>query len=245
MQDASLTSESTFETPGQSPGQAQSTLFEHVVDPWASGLHVGIDEVGIGPLAGPVVSAAVLLDPNRPIHELKDSKMLTARKREALAEIIRARALSYALGWASVAEVDQYNVLRASHLAMQRAFAGLSITPRMVLVDGNKTPAFDVPCVAVVQGDKRIPQISAASILAKVARDNAMIELDAEFPEYGFAKHKGYPTKAHMQALNTFGATLHHRRSFAPVARVLGSVGAPAQAKILAQHASKGTGRVS
>ena len=191
------------------------------MDPWGQGPHVGIDEVGIGPLAGPVVAGAVILDPNRPIHDLQDSKMLTPRKRQHLAEIIRERSLCWGVGVASVAEVDELNVLVASHLAMQRAFAQLSIEPILVLVDGNKTPSFALPCVAVVKGDKRIPAVSAASILAKVWRDKALVELDGQYPGYGFAQHKGYPTKAHVAALRNLGATIEHRRSFAPVRAVL------------------------
>lgn len=184
-------------------------------------MQAGVDEVGIGPLAGPVVAGAVLLDPNRPIDDLNDSKLLSPKKREYLAEVIRERALCWSLGWASVTEVDRFNVLRASHLAMQRAYKKLSTEPRMIFVDGNKTPEFPVPCVAVVQGDKRIPQVSAASIIAKVARDDAMIKLDAAFPGYGFAQHKGYPTKQHVAALKQLGITTHHRRSFAPVRDLL------------------------
>ena len=199
----------------------QSSLFEYSSDPWSQGLQAGVDEVGIGPLAGPVVAAAVLLDPNRPIEDLKDSKILSAKKREQLASVIRDRALCWALGWASVAEVDALNVLCASHVAMQRACSKLTTAPVMVFVDGNKTPSFSVPCVAVVQGDKRIPQISAASIIAKVARDEFMVELESAYPGYGFAQHKGYPTKQHCAALKQLGATPHHRRSFAPVREVL------------------------
>ena len=168
-----------------------------------------------------MVAGAILLDPNRPIDDLNDSKLLSPKKREYLAEVIRERALCWALGWADVAEVDRFNVLRASHLAMQRAFEKLSTEPRMVFVDGNKTPMFPVPCIAVVQGDKRIPQVSAASILAKVARDSAMVKLDGVFPGYGFAQHKGYPTKQHFAALQQLGVTAHHRRSFAPVRALL------------------------
>lgn len=199
----------------------QHSFFDNISDPFASGLQAGVDEVGIGPLAGPVVAAAVLLDPNRPIPALKDSKLLTAKKREALAQEVRERSLCWALGWASAAEIDDLNVLRASHLAMQRACTELRIIPELVLVDGNKTPQFPMPCVAVVKGDRRIPQISAASILAKVARDAEMARLDGEHPEYGFARHKGYPTKRHFAALQKHGATAHHRRSFAPVRAVL------------------------
>ena len=199
----------------------QTSIFEYSSDPWSQGLQAGVDEVGIGPLAGPVVAAAVLLDPNRPIKNLKDSKILSAKKREQIAWVIRDRALCWALGWASVAEVDELNVLRASHVAMQRACIKLTTAPVMVFVDGNKTPSFSVPCVAVVQGDKRIPQISAASIIAKVARDEIMVKLDGCYPGYGFAQHKGYPTKQHCAALNALGATPHHRHSFAPVREVL------------------------
>jgi len=188
---------------------------------WASGLRAGVDEVGIGPLAGPVVAAAVLLDQHQPIDELNDSKALSPARREELAVAIRAQALSWGLGWASVAEVDQLNVLRASHVAMQRACRKLSVRPEMVLVDGNKTPHFSAPSVAIVKGDKFLPQISAASILAKVARDQAMIDLDGRFPGYGFAQHKGYPTPQHLRALARLGATCEHRASYAPVRKVL------------------------
>lgn len=199
----------------------QTSLIEYPWQPWSQGLQAGVDEVGMGPLAGPVVAGAVLLDPNRPIEYLKDSKALSAKMREQLASIIRDRALCWALGWASVAEVDELNVLRASHVAMQRACLKLSPAPIMVFVDGNKTPMLPMPCVAVVQGDKRIPQVSAASIIAKVARDEIMVKLDACYPGYGFAQHKGYPTKQHRAALKQLGATPQHRRSFAPVREVL------------------------
>jgi len=201
--------------------KSQHSLFGDGCARWASGLRAGVDEVGIGPLAGPVVAAAVLLDPQRPIDELKDSKALTPAKREILAAAIRECALSWGLGWASVGEVDDLNVLRASHLAMQRACRELSVRPEMVLVDGNKTPLFSAPSVAIVKGDRFIPQISAASILAKVARDHAMIALEDQFPGYGFARHKGYPTPQHLRALKQLGATCEHRRSFAPVRKVL------------------------
>ena len=162
-----------------------------------------------------------MLDPQRPIPALADSKALSAKKRTALAAEIREKASCWALGWASVAEIDDLNILRASHLAMRRACQALVMTPSMVLVDGNKVPQLDVPCVAVVGGDKRIPAISAASILAKVARDDAMMDYDGEYPGYGFARHKGYPTKAHCAALAELGATPLHRRSFAPVREAL------------------------
>ena len=200
----------------------QDSLFASDLQPWLDAGHAGVDEVGIGPLAGPVVAAAVLLDPAHPIEELSDSKLLSQSKREALALTIREQAIAWGVGWASEREVDELNVLRASHVAMQRAVAQLQPLPTMIWVDGNKTPSFAVPCTAVVQGDKFIPQISAASILAKVARDKYMVELDATCPGYGFAKHKGYPTKAHLTALADLGASVHHRVSFAPVRKVLG-----------------------
>jgi len=189
--------------------------------PWQAPLHAGVDEVGIGPLAGPVVAAAVILDPAKPIEALADSKKLTAKKRQLLDVQIRQNSLCWALGWAWVNEIDELNILRASHVAMQRACEQLSIKPVHIWVDGNKMPHFDVPAQAVVQGDKHVPQISAASIIAKVARDNYMSTLAEQYPGYGFAQHKGYPTKAHMAALNTLGATEYHRRSFAPVREAL------------------------
>lgn len=199
---------------------ASQSFADHVI--WNSSTQAGVDEVGIGPLAGPVTACAVVLDPNRPIAGLNDSKVLTRKRREALTLEIEQCALDYALGWADVAEIDRYNILRASHLAMTRALAGLQTQPAAVLVDGNKTPCLPMPCIAVVKGDGRVPQISAASIVAKVARDKLMQELDARYPQYGFAQHKGYPTKAHVAALERHGASPVHRRSFAPVRRALG-----------------------
>ena len=181
-----------------------------------------MDEVGIGPLAGPVVAAVVLLDPNRPIQGLQDSKVLSAKKRQLLAPRIYERALAFAIACASVEEIDAINILQASHLAMQRAVDKLTVAPNMILVDGNKMPKFVLPCVAVVKGDRRVPQISAASIIAKVHRDQLMRTLDGRYPGYGFAKHMGYPTKQHFGALQQLGATPVHRRSFAPVRAVLG-----------------------
>lgn len=180
-------------------------------------LTAGVDEVGRGPLAGPVVAGAVVLDPLRPIDGLKDSKRLNARRRAELAEEIRAKALVWGLGRAEVEEIDALNILRASHLAMQRAVAALSVEPEMILVDGNLLPVFSVPAVAVVKGDARVPEISAGAILAKVARDREMIELDRLYPGYGFAGHKGYPTAEHLSALAELGACAVHRTSFAPV----------------------------
>lgn len=197
--------------------QQDTSLFEYSMEPWSHGLQAGVDEVGIGPLAGPVYAAAVILNPNRPIDGLADSKVIGKKQRSVLDTEIRQFALAWAIGRASASEVDELNVLRASHLAMQRAVERLSHTPDMVLVDGNKKPAMAYPVTAIVKGDGRVPQISAASILAKVARDTEMIELDRQFPGYGFARHKGYPTKQHFAALEALGACAIHRRSFAPV----------------------------
>lgn len=197
-------------------------MLDSDAQPWLHATHAGVDEVGIGPLAGPVVAAAVLLNPEHCLDALNDSKLLSPAKRETLAIAIRAEAISWGVGWASEREVDELNVLRASHVAMQRAVAQLSPAPTMVWVDGNKTPSLPMPSVAVVQGDKLVAQISAASILAKVARDQYMRELDDACPGYGFAQHKGYPTKAHLAALAELGASAHHRTSFAPVRRALG-----------------------
>ena len=178
-----------------------------------------MDEVGRGPLAGPVIAAAVVLQSAGP-EGLTDSKKLTAKRRQALAEEIRERALCWGVGRADVDEIDQMNILRASHLAMQRAVAALTVDPEVVLVDGNLLPSFPVPAVAVVKGDDRVPSISAASILAKVARDEEMCALAQRFPGYGFERHKGYGTAAHLRALERLGPTPIHRRSFAPVRNV-------------------------
>ncbi|WP_294088519.1 ribonuclease HII [uncultured Actinobacillus sp.] len=184
-------------------------------------LIAGVDEVGRGPLVGAVVTAAVILDPNNPIEGLTDSKKLSEKKRLKLAEEIKAKALSWSLGRAEPEEIDQLNILHATMLAMQRAVEGLHIQPDFVLVDGNRIPTLSMPAQAVVKGDSLVQEISAASILAKVARDLEMDELDKQFPEYGFAKHKGYPTKLHFEKLTELGATPFHRKSFAPVARCL------------------------
>ncbi len=184
-------------------------------------LIAGVDEVGRGPLVGAVVTAAVILDPNNPIEGLTDSKKLSEKKRLKLAEEIKAKALSWSLGRAEPEEIDQLNILHATMLAMQRAVAGLHIQPDFVLIDGNRIPTLSMLAQAVVKGDSLVQEISAASILAKVARDLEMDELDKQFPEYGFAKHKGYPTKLHFEKLAEHGATPFHRKSFAPVARCL------------------------
>lgn len=175
-------------------------------------LVAGVDEVGRGPLVGAVVTAAVILDPARPIAGLNDSKKLSEKE----------KALSWSLGRAEPHEIDELNILHATMLAMQRAVAGLHIAPEYVLIDGNRCPKLPMPAMAVVKGDSRVPEISAASILAKVTRDAEMAALDIVFPQYGFAQHKGYPTAFHLEKLAEHGATEHHRRSFGPVKRALG-----------------------
>jgi ribonuclease HII len=184
-------------------------------------LVAGVDEVGRGPLAGPVVAAAVILDPARPIVGLADSKKLSEARREALAPIIREQALAWALGRAEVEEIDAINILQASLLAMRRAVLALSVAPEFALIDGNRCPELSCPAEAVVKGDSRVAAISAASIIAKVARDHEMVALDAQYPGYGLAGHKGYPSPAHLAALQQLGVTPIHRRSFAPVRRLL------------------------
>lgn len=178
----------------------------------------GVDEAGRGPLAGAVIAAAVILDPARPIAGLADSKTLSARRREVLAAAIRERALAWALGRADAAEIDAINILWASMRAMERAVAALALAPTLVQVDGNRCPpGLAVACEAIVKGDARVAAISAASILAKVARDAELVELDRRWPAYGFARHKGYPTAEHLAALARLGPCPEHRRSFAPV----------------------------
>ncbi|AUX92468.1 ribonuclease HII [Mixta gaviniae] len=184
-------------------------------------LIAGVDEVGRGPLVGAVVTAAVILDPARPIVGLADSKKLSEKRRLALFDEIKQNALAWSLGRAEPDEIDQLNILHATMLAMQRAVAALAIRPDYVLIDGNRCPALPMPSMAVVKGDSLVAEISAASILAKVTRDREMAELDAVFPQYGFAQHKGYPTAQHLAMLTEHGATPHHRRSFAPVRNAL------------------------
>lgn len=181
----------------------------------------GVDEVGRGPLAGDVVAAAVILDPARPIRDLNDSKKLTQRQRESVFQAIVESALCYALGRASVAEIDSINILQASLLAMSRAVATLSTQPGFVYVDGLHCPRWNYRSTAVVKGDSKVDCIAAASIVAKVIRDREMQELDTRYPGYGFAVHKGYPTRAHLLALHSLGASDIHRRSFKPVQLVL------------------------
>ncbi len=185
---------------------------------WAApGLVAGVDEAGRGPLAGPVVAAAVILDDLQPIRGLADSKVLTPLRREKLFDEIRARALCCSIASASAEEIDALNILQATLLAMQRAVAGLRLRPHRVVVDGNRTPTLAMPVAAVVKGDAKVAAISAASILAKVQRDRLCLDLHARYPAYGFAGHKGYPTAAHLEALRRHGPCAEHRRSFAPV----------------------------
>lgn len=182
-------------------------------------LTAGVDEVGRGPLAGPVVAAAVILNPKNKIKGLADSKILTATRREELAEIIKEKCLAYAIGRAEVEEIDRINIFQASLLAMQRAVAALAITPEHALIDGTHCPVLPCTSEAIIKGDSKIATISAASIIAKVTRDAEMCVWDQHYPEYGFARHKGYGTPEHLQALQRLGPTPLHRRSFAPVAQ--------------------------
>lgn len=184
-------------------------------------LVAGVDEVGRGPLCGAVVTAAVILDPARPILGLNDSKKLSEARREMLFDEIREKALSWCIARAEVEEIDQLNILHATMLAMQRAVAGLHVTPRLALIDGNRCPQLAVPSAAVVKGDSKVPAIAAASILAKVSRDREMQALDRQYPGYGIAGHKGYPTAVHLEALQRLGPTPIHRRSFGPVKALL------------------------
>ncbi|MDR9827544.1 ribonuclease HII [Vibrio sp. FNV 38] len=185
-------------------------------------LVAGVDEVGRGPLVGDVVTAAVILDPNNPIEGLNDSKKLSEKKRLALFPEIKEKALAWSVGRCSPEEIDQLNILQATMVAMQRAITGLSIQPDLALIDGNRCPVLPMTSQAVVKGDLRVAEISAASIIAKVVRDQEMEALDKLHPEFGFAQHKGYPTKAHFAAIEQHGVIAQHRKSFKPVKRVLG-----------------------
>lgn len=191
-------------------------------------LFAGVDEVGRGPLVGAVVTAAVILDPNNPIEGLNDSKKLTEKKRLALLPEIQEKALAWSLGRCEAWEIDELNILQATMVAMQRAVAGLKVKPDFVLIDGNKTPELSMPSAAVVKGDLRVAEISAASIIAKVVRDEEMKQLDAKYPMFGFAKHNGYPTKVHMQAIVDHDIAqmpellAQYRKSYKPVKKVLG-----------------------
>lgn len=184
----------------------------------------GVDEVGRGPLAGPVVAAAVILDPARPVEGLRDSKQLSAVRREELAALLKERALAWAVAHCTPEEIDEINILQASMLAMRRAVEALSIAPRFVQVDGNRCPELKIPSEAIIGGDDCIPCISAASIIAKVHRDAEMHRLHEQFPAYGFCRHKGYATPEHLAALETHGACSIHRLSFAPVSRCMDKV---------------------
>ncbi len=188
-----------------------------IIDEWVA----GVDEVGRGPLAGPVVAAAVILDPRQPIEGLADSKKISEKKRERLALEIHEKALAWALGRAEVEEIDSINILQASLLAMKRAVEQLPLAPHRALIDGNRCPQLDCPAEAIIRGDATVGVISAASIIAKVARDQEMVDLDVRYPGYGLARHKGYPTKMHIAALQTLGVSHIHRRSFGPVKRLL------------------------
>lgn len=196
--------------------------FEAFVPSYPGVLLAGADEAGRGPLAGDVVAAAVILDPKTPIAGLDDSKKLSEKKREALFDEIQQKAMAFSIARATVAEIDEINILHASMLAMKRAIDTLKVSAEHALIDGNRIPQ-GLPCAAeaVVKGDARHPAIAAASILAKVTRDREMVALDERFPEYGFAKHKGYPTKLHMEAIEKHGVTKFHRKSFGPVQRNL------------------------
>lgn len=184
-------------------------------------LTAGVDEVGRGPLAGPVVTAAVILDPDKPIAGLADSKAISEKKREKLFDEIKEKALAWAIGRCEVEEIDELNILQATMVAMQRAVAGLTPQPGHALIDGNRCPKLPCTSEAIVKGDSKVAAISAASIIAKVTRDREMVEMDAIYPGYGFSGHKGYPSKKHIEALQTLGVTPIHRRSFGPVARML------------------------
>lgn len=185
----------------------------------------GIDEAGRGPLAGAVYAAAVILNPESPIIGLADSKKLSESKRDALAIQIKAHALAWGIASVSAQEIDEINILQASLLAMQRAYQAMivqfGIHASLIQVDGNRSPKFDIPCEAIVKGDSKVAEISAASILAKTARDASLLVLDAQYPEYGFAQHKGYPTALHMQRLAQYGVTPEHRRSYGPVRKLI------------------------
>ncbi len=191
--------------------------FDHI----GSGVMAGVDEVGRGPLAGPVIAAAVILDPEQPIKALMDSKKISEKKRILLALEIQKKSMAWAMGRAEHDEIDSINILQASLLAMKRAIESLAIEPELVLVDGIHCPDISFNVEAIIKGDNKIPAISAASIIAKVARDNEMIALDSQYPGYGFSQHKGYPTRMHIEALKELGVSSIHRKSFAPVKKLL------------------------
>lgn len=205
-----------------------SVIFPDFEYPQGYQIFAGVDEVGRGPLLGAVVTAAVILDPNNPIDGLNDSKKLSEKKRLALLPEIKEKALAWSLGRCDASEIDDLNILQATMVAMQRAVAGLPIAPEFVLIDGNRVPTLAMPSLAVVKGDLRVAEISAASIIAKVARDEEMKQLDRQYPEFGFARHNGYPTKAHLEAIELHGISQYpelvaqYRKSYKPVKKVLG-----------------------
>lgn len=183
---------------------------------------LGMDEAGRGPIAGPVFAAAVILDPDRPVDGLRDSKKLSERRRDELSREIREKSLAWAIAQCSVEEIDTLNILQASMLAMKRAIEGLTVLPEQALIDGNRCPqGLAIPATAIVRGDDRVPAISAASILAKTARDAVMLDLHEQYPEYGFNRHKGYPTAFHLERLKQYGVSPVHRKSYAPVRKIL------------------------
>ena len=181
----------------------------------------GVDEAGRGPLAGPVFAAAVILDPSRPIAGLRDSKKLSPAKRDELALVIRRDALAWAIAQCSEGEIDALNILQATMLAMRRAIEGLALTPTLALIDGNRCPVCQIRTEAVVKGDDKVAEISAASILAKTARDAALLDMHRQYPQYAFDQHKGYPTALHLERLRQHGVSPLHRRSYAPVRKLL------------------------
>lgn len=184
-------------------------------------LLAGVDEAGRGPLMGPVIAAAVILDPQKEIVGLNDSKKISEKKRQQLYQEIKEKAQAYAIGRAEVEEIDKLNILQASLLAMKRAILKLPIKAEFAAIDGNRCPSIDLPMQAIIKGDSLVPAISAASIIAKVTRDTEMLAFDSQFPQYGIASHKGYPTKLHLRAIEEYGITPLHRRSFGPVARII------------------------
>lgn len=197
-------------------------LFDDQMLQASADLIAGVDEAGRGPLAGAVYAAAVILNPEEPIDGLRDSKKLTEHERERLAVEIKEKALAWSVADATVEEIDELNILQATMLAMRRAVLGLKIAPNLVLVDGNRLPQLPYPANAIVKGDDKIAAISAASIIAKTTRDHRMMELDAQYPGYGFAKHKGYGVEAHIAAIKKLGVCPEHRRTFEPIATILG-----------------------
>lgn len=199
-----------------------NTQIDLAIENTRKGAICGVDEAGRGPLFGDVVAAAVILDPNKPIAGLGDSKTLTEKTRERLFDLIMANALAVSVGRASVAEIDELNILHASMLAMRRAVLGLSVKPDLALIDGNRCPELPCHSEAIIKGDAKEKCIGAASIIAKVTRDREMLEWHQKYPQYGLNKHKGYPTQAHMQALEEHGVSPEHRSSFAPVRRLIG-----------------------